>query len=343
MRELLGRVVFSVGGAEYTWEDVVLAAESWGDWARLRERAREGVACLRRMDEEEEESLTAEEVESAANEFRYARDLVSADEMERWLDRWGLTVESWMDSIRSSLLRQKWSGELADVVSRYLPSDEEVERLMQTEAVCSGELMRLARELAGRAAAFEKEKGQAEPGGTGRGKGEKPSLQAGVPETTARRERLTRLDASFRRFRDRVVTPEAIRARIRSSQTDWTCLDLQCVSFPDEEAAREAAFCVREDAEGLEQVAGDANLQARRERVFIEDTDPEMRIHLVGAGKGELLGPIRSGDEFVLCLILDKVLPSSEDSEVAARAERAILKTLLEGEINDRVRWRWQA
>ena len=68
-----------------------------------------------------------------------------------------------------------------------------------------------------------------------------------------------------------------------------------------------------------------------------------MRIHLVGAGKGELLGPIRSGDDFVLCLILDKVLPSSEDSEVAARAERAILKTLLEGEINDRVRWRWQA
>ena len=56
-----------------------------------------------------------------------------------------------------------------------------------------------------------------------------------------------------------------------------------------------------------------------------------------------MLGPIRSGDEFVLCLILDKVLPSSEDSEVAARAERAILKTLLEGEINDRVRWRWQA
>ena len=45
MRELLGRVVFSVGGAEFTWEDVVLAAESWGDWARLRERAREGVAC----------------------------------------------------------------------------------------------------------------------------------------------------------------------------------------------------------------------------------------------------------------------------------------------------------
>jgi hypothetical protein len=38
---------------------------------------------------EEEDCLSEEEVESAADEFRYERDLVSAQEMEEWLDRWG--------------------------------------------------------------------------------------------------------------------------------------------------------------------------------------------------------------------------------------------------------------
>jgi hypothetical protein len=101
LRELFGQVVFSVGGEEYAWEDVALAAESWGDWARLRERVREKAACLRRMEEGDEDPLTDEELESAADEFRYDRDLVSGDEMREWLERWGLTVENWMDSIRS--------------------------------------------------------------------------------------------------------------------------------------------------------------------------------------------------------------------------------------------------
>ena len=159
MKGLFGQVVFSVGGADYLWEDVVMAAELRGDWARLRQRACEGIACLRRW-EEEPDALGEAEIESAANEFRYERDLISAEEMEEWLARWGLTAEGWMDYVRASLLRQKWSGDPAGLAAGS-SSEEEIEEDIQAEAVCSGELRRLANTLAGRAAIAAREADEA--------------------------------------------------------------------------------------------------------------------------------------------------------------------------------------
>jgi hypothetical protein len=353
LKALFGHVVFSVGNALYNWEDVVLAAELSGDWARLRERTREGLACLRRM-EAEESPLGATEIESAANEFRYARDLVSAGEMEEWLARWGLTAESWMDYVRSSLLRQKWSADLADLVSEQSPSDEEVEDRIQTEAACSGELRRLAYTLAGRAAVAARE-AKEEPAKPGSGEDTAPILgqfpaglrEAGLPgipfETCrAKMESLARLELSFGRVCESAVTSEAVKAQIRSGQTDWTRLDCQCVSFPDEEAAREAALCVREDGRTLDEVAGDANRKMRREEIYIEETEPDSRDLFLGARKGELLGPVKSGEESLLYLVLEKVLPSEEDEVIVSRARETVVKRLVEREINDRVNWRWQ-
>jgi hypothetical protein len=352
LKALFGQVVFSVGKAEYSWEDVVLAAELWGGWARLRDRAREGESCLRKL-EEDEASLAATEIESAANEFRYARDLVSAEEMEDWLARWGLTAENWMDYVRWSLLRQKWSAELADLVSEQSPSNEEVEDRIQTEAVCSGELRRLAYALAGRAALAARE-AKEEPGNPGSEEDEAAILgqfparlrEAGLPgipfETCrAKMESLARLELSFRRVRDRALTPDAVKAQIRSGQTEWTRLDCQCVSFPDEEAAREAALCVREDGRTLDEVAGDANREMRREEIYIEESDPDVRDLFLGARKGELLGPVKSGEDSLLYLVLDKVLPSEDDEGVISRAKETVVERLVEREIDNRVKWQW--
>jgi hypothetical protein len=110
MKALLEETVFSVGHADYRWDDVVLAAQVWGDWDRIRKRARAGVAFLSALEEQEDDRVSDDEMESAAEEFRYARDLISAEEMEDWLGRWGLTAETWMDWVRVSVLRQKRSG-----------------------------------------------------------------------------------------------------------------------------------------------------------------------------------------------------------------------------------------
>lgn len=335
MKALFEQVVFSVDGRDYLWEDVVRAAESRGDWARLRRRASEDIARLRKW-EEEPEALEEAEIESAADEFRYDRDLISAEEMETWLARWGLTAESWMDYVRGSLLRRKWSGDPMRIAESS-SSEPEFEEHLLAEAVCSGELRRLAETLAGRAAiaARERERSAADP-----------SRKAGPADDGdpdgARTEKLASFEETFRRFSDRLLTPEAIRAQIHASQIDWTRLDCRCVAFPNEEAAREAALGVRSDGRTLDEVARDANREARGEQIYVEKTPPESRSFFLGARKGELVGPVPVGGEFLLYFVLDKVLPSEEDESVVLRAREAVVARVVEAEMNDRVTWRWR-
>jgi hypothetical protein len=157
----------------------------------------------------------------------------------------------------------------------------------------------------------------------------------------AKMGRLARLEECYRRFCERAVTPEAVAAQVRSCQTDWTRLECDSVSFPELQAAREAALCVREDGETLDQAAGDANREVRREEVYIEATEPDFRDHFLGAQKGELVGPVGRGEEFVLYLVREKVLPSGNDPRIAVRAEEAVVQHLVESEVNDRVKWRF--
>ena len=107
-RAFLGRPVFSVGGATFRWGDV------------LADLAPGGAGP---------EPPRAEPADAEA-EFRYARNLVSAEDTEAWLARWDLTVREWHD----------WLGGRRD-------GDGVV------DAVCSGALERRARELALEAAA----------------------------------------------------------------------------------------------------------------------------------------------------------------------------------------------
>ena len=72
----------TVEGNTFFWEDVVLDAIQRGRWNSLEQEAREGFAALDEVESSgrEEELDTAAEL--AGQEFRYARDLVTAKEME---------------------------------------------------------------------------------------------------------------------------------------------------------------------------------------------------------------------------------------------------------------------
>jgi hypothetical protein len=346
LETLYGQVVFSAGSQEYCWEDVVLAAELWGDWTRVRSRLRQGLACLR-ASEEREAGPDEQELESAATEFRYIRDLVSAEEMEAWLTRWNVTAEAWMDYVRWSLLREMWSGQLADLVSEYAFEEGDVDRFLHVEAACSGDLDRLARELAGRVAVSEREM-SVEPDDAAIAEVFRQfpahltehGLPGIAPEACrAKMERLARVEVSFRRFREEGATPRRIAALIRSRRIDWTRLDLDSISFPEEQMAREAALCVREDGRSLGEVATDARRELRRSTTYLEEMDATVRDGLLGAQKGELLGPFEIGEDFVLYQVLDKTLPSLEDAALSVRAREAVLRLQLDREMNDRVKW----
>jgi hypothetical protein len=108
MGTIATEVAFVVGGISYSVADVVRAARRWGDWAVLETQVGQGLACLLHADATGEDAEDSE-LESAASEFRYARDLISAQDMQAWLAHWHLSLEQWTAYLRRTLLRARWS------------------------------------------------------------------------------------------------------------------------------------------------------------------------------------------------------------------------------------------
>jgi hypothetical protein len=349
MPALAGQRIFTVGGVSLAWEDLVLAGCLWGDWPDLETRVRDGLACLARLDEDDEDALSEDDVEAAAAEFRYARDLVAAADLEAWLDRRGLTVDAWLDFVRRSLLRERWADDLEGVRDEYEIEADEVAEALECEAVCGGLAADLAARLAGRAAIHARD-------AAGAGDAldqEAEALAAAVPEHLlaralpdvppgVRRERLralARLEAAWRRFAAAAASPEALRALVSGRRLDWMRVGVQTVTAPDEDVAREIAMCVGVDRRPLAEVADEAGLGAATAELWVEDMPETLRDVLIGAQPGDLLGPLAVKDGYLVALVGTKRLPSEDDPAVRARAEHALLARIVDREVTDRVTW----
>jgi hypothetical protein len=317
-------VVFSVGPAQYRLSDIVRTAGHWGDLTALEQTVRYGLACVKQATETDT-APTSAEIEAAASEFRYDRDLIAADEMQAWLDRWGLPVEGWTAYLQRSLLRRRWPGELDRLLSGHPVSDSEVVEVLHVEGICSGQYGRVAHTLAARLATAERAR---EEGWLGDG---------GSPEDGPDDHAL--LDTAVQRLAAHVVTPQAVRAEVASRHLDWVRLDCELVSFADVHRAREAVLCVREDGRALDQVAADAGGVLRRGDLWLEDVEPSWRTQLLSARAGDVVGPLRGSESFVVLSVRRKVLPVLEDPEIRRRAETSLLDRALEQESAGRVRW----
>lgn len=319
-------ILFEVDGRRYSWDDVVLAAKVWGDWAGVEQETREGLACLAHAEETGEEPDPGA-VEAAAAAFRYARDLISAEEMEAWLAERSLGVEAWSDHLRRRVLRESWEARLADLVARYPATGEEVEEVARDEAVFSGAMAGFAAKLAGRAAASV----------AGRASTRNPG--APVADVPLDPSIVAALDEAFRRFAERAVTPRGVRDRLEAHRLDWVRLEGLAASFADAEVAREAALSVREDGTPLAAVVEAAHGTVQEVRVFLDEVKPPLRDPLLGARRGDLVGPVCRDGAFVLVWVRDKVLPSLDDAAVRRRAEQAVLDRAVEAEVARWVRW----
>jgi hypothetical protein len=331
LQSLFRQEVFRAGHRSYRWEDVVMAAELWGDWKLIQQKTLENLALLALVDAGSEAAVPEAEIDKAADEFRYDRDLITAEELERWLARWRLDSESWLDWIHASLLRDR----LTDIVLSPRPEEDpdEVDAAVLTEAVCSGEFTRLARKLAARAAIGDREQERSQV----------PDDDQSAPSTPAeRRESLVRLERSYQRFREEVLTPDALAARVKARLTDWTRINCSVLRLRGEDAAREAAMAVRQEGVDLGTLAQEIG-QATEDGVeFLEEAEPEVRDVLLSARPGELVGPVSVGEEFVLVSVRAKIPPAPDDPEILERAESSLLEGLVTREIDNRITWIWK-
>ncbi len=355
MPTLSGRQILSVAGTSYVWEDVVLAGVLWGDWETLEGEVRSSLACLKRLEqgEEAEEILSEQEIDEVAAEFRYARDLVAAEDMEAWLERHDLGADDWMDWVQRSLLVKKWADELEEIQQACPVSREEVGEVILSDALCGERAAAWAATLAARAAVHARML-------TG-----EPDGQATIPEgklatvLQAVRTRLeacdlpehfaelvpsrlpsfARLEIDWRRFAAALVTPEAVARQVAAHRLDWTRVTVRSLVFSDPDAAREAMLCIREDHLDPAEVAAEAGVEVEEGGWFLEDVEGSLRDCLAGAQAGEVIGPLKQDGAFLLVAVIAKRIPSVEDPAVRARAERTLLGQAVAREVEERVQW----
>jgi hypothetical protein len=346
MNALFGRVVFTVAGCPYYWEDVLLAARIWGDWKRLRHELRWGIACVKRA-RTARHFPTRRTVQEAAADFRAARGLHTAEAARAWFDQWGLAVDTWMAYIRRSVVRQRDALLEKEAMAAYPPTRREVQRHLLAEAVCSGALTRFAGKLASRAAVYHRPVPPAKrkPSAVPKEADITPSAAdcrfLGLPAEACREKLLTlaRMEAAYKTFYRQVLTAAALVGPLASRHGDWVLIEGRFAAFADATAAREAALCVRNDGEELEEVAKRAGTAVRTVQVFLEEIEPAVRGVFLSAGAGEVLGPLLWEGEHRLVRLDAKVLPSFENPDIHRRAEDVVFGRAVDREVNERVRW----
>ncbi|HUG36507.1 MAG TPA: hypothetical protein VML54_06125 [Candidatus Limnocylindrales bacterium] len=351
MADLSGRPIFALADRTFTWDDLVLAGCLWGGWAALEAEARGGLACLARLDDAEDGGLDEDEVDSAAAEFRYDRDLEAAEDMEAWLEARGLDVDQWLESIRRRLARAAAGDTLEDALDEYPPDDEEVAEVLAAEAICSGAAGALASRLAGQAALAAR---AVEAGGVvAPADAEVDALVAAVDgdglaralpylppgERAARLAGLARLDLLGQRYIAGLVTPEAVAAEISAHALDWVRFEVRGLMLADEAAAHEALLCIREDAMDPAEVAAQARAEVLEGDWFLESAPDPLRDRLLGASAGDVIGPVALDARFAVVRVEAKRLPSADDETIQARAARALVDRAAARETDQRVKW----
>jgi hypothetical protein len=337
------RKVFSVAGRDYDWLDVFLAAMLRGAWRPFATRLEERLACLA---EATRRRLLPDvrRIEQEATAFRYGRNLLTTDETVAWLTRADLTVDAWTDFLVGRLLRSEGTDRRDALLGRSGDAPDISEGAFAAEGICSGCFDQQALALAGRAAVSamcaDPTPDVVDLAHIQRTRREHAAwLGALDAADLGRFAHLAPIDATYEAGTRVSLTDEAVAEQVARHRRDWTRIDLERLVFDRLDGALEAAWCVREDGLTLSDVAIESRLQVHDSRELLERLEPELRDTVLGAARGQLVGPVLVGSQYELALIVAKDSPDPADPLVRARAEQAIVSRLVDKAVRSQVRW----
>ena len=324
----------------------MLAAHLWGDAAQLEGRVAAQLAAEQRQRKARDE-VPEDEVDEAAERWRYERDLISADDLESWLSTRALTSDEWLAWVRRSLA----AARPAPARAKGAFAESDIEPLLFVEGMCSGLFTELINHLAGRAAAFERV--AAERLGlaptTASVRDTMKRLPASVrrrglfelspSESAKRAAEIAAMDATFERFVKTLTPMKAVQRELESHALAWTRVGRQTLTFPSRDQAREAALLIREDGLSFAKAASIASVRGDAVSQVLEDVDGVLRDRLAAAQAGELVGPYETEDGFSVTLVTERVSPSMDDRAIRRRARNLIVQRIVDAEIDNRVRW----
>lgn len=330
------RPVFIAAGRPLAVADVVVAAHWRGEvqaaWTRLLRL----VACASRAAAlEDTNELAADEgtLQSMSEQFRYDRDLITAEETERWLEDRGLTLQDF----DAHFLRRYWGDVLDDPVESealdYRSAPDDLQDVLVTDLVLSGELDRMALALGWRIAAARAAPDPLAPDDDADAPRNEPDSADAVTAEWAARigadqqwiEQLPRLEAAFERERDRLLTRDRIEQALARRRLALSCVELETVDVDTLDAAREVVLCVHEDSLSMEDIASEGGYRYERTQVVLEDLASEVQQRLLRTAAGEMLDAVAHEGGFHVHRLLGRAEPDPDDEEVRTRVERLLL------------------
>lgn len=320
------RPLWSVDGRPWTIADALRLAERSGTWQRIAADSARGEALT--LDITWDDALTAL-VDDAAVEFRYARELEDASAMSAWLDTHGLDADAWWHGVSRLVLCARWDGLHHEVDADPTPRADTLRTHLIVDAAAQA---RLVEPLADRVAVHAAHPVESSPhraddaSGPTRSPVPWDALGVSAAWLEAADARLASLDASWSAWHPTIVTEHRLASALAAHRMEWMRVELTRTWWPDADAAKEAAWCVRDDARPLDEVAALAGAPAGRGRWPLQELPMALRDACLAAAPGDLIGPLAWVGGFQVAQVVAKQPADLADPDTRAAAVAAILQ-----------------
>jgi len=331
--ELGSTALFLARGIPYTVDDAIASAIFRGALDAAIEETLRLAAAEERAAEEGFEADDGQ-LQASSESFRYEHDLISAGETEEWLEARGLTTEDFGGWLNRRLCEQATAS--ADTATQDLIIPDNFPDLLRVHLWMSDAMDELTTDLSRRIAAGLKTSEQGETPST------EPVMQKFLEQQRLDEPRLSgwlaalgrdrswlseavRLEAAFDRVASLAVTADARNRLLASMRLSLGRIEIETLELDSEAAAREAFLCVRDDGMSLAELALESGYRAQRVEMWTDMVDETLGPRLLGAGEGDVIGPIATVGRFKVCHVLRKLAPVVTDPAVCHRLDEVIV------------------
>jgi len=330
------RVVLFRGPTQYTVQDVLAAAWFLGELEAPWRELLTAIACEESASEldleADEETLT-----SMSEEFRYERELLTVEEMERWLAARDLSEDDFSDYLVRRHWRENPPAPVTVEDSKFIEGSPELWERLRVDLLFSGKFDRLVRALSWRLAGMTEE-GNTSPELLNEER-ERFFERTGLNETSLaetaktlnpRRgwlEECLQMEACYRHTCDTLLTDEARARAFAVMRLPLTRIKIETLTLRSKNAAQEAALCLRENRLSPDEMAKECGISWERQELFLADCEATLQQDFLSAAPGEILGPKPYNEAFLISRIQAKKEPALTDKEIRARIDRRLLES----------------
>jgi hypothetical protein len=339
-----GAAVFTCGDNSYTDRDVIDAALFRGE---LDSAWKEFLRCLECENQSGDAEMDDATIDAEVEKFRYDHDLITAEEVEQWLEARGLT----MDDFGEYFARRYWGKQSPDTgaaeTSDYVSAAQEMRAVFRAELILSGEFDRQAARLSWRAAGAQKVKDDVDLATeraeflkrAGITEGTLASWLSGLGHDEQWLGEMLRLEAIHNRIRAELLTPQNRQRELSGMRLQLTRLDIEMMELESKDAASEASLCVTVDGLTMEEVAKEGRYPFRQQQLLVEDVEPDLQQKFLSVTAGSVIDPIPRGDGFQLCRIVKKTEPDPDDPIVQERVDKRLLDLHFSDLVSNSIQW----